>query len=84
MKTHYGFFENYGDYESPSYGCEETVCGCIGEIVLEKYTVDNWKNVTCKKCLKLKDAVIAGIKSDEEAIVHQMGEFVKFVEEGKI
>ena len=56
MKVHFGFFENYGDYESPCYGCETTVCGCTGENAIEN-TVDNWNEVTCKNCLKIKDAV---------------------------
>jgi hypothetical protein len=83
VKTHFGFFEDYGDYESPCYGCEITVCGCTGENAIEN-TVDDWKEVTCKKCLKLKDAVIAGIKSDEEAIMHQMGEMANFFKEEEL
>ena len=83
MKIHFGFFENYGNYESPCYGCETTVCGCTGENAIEN-TVNNWGKVTCKNCLKLKDAIIAGIKSDEEAIVHQMGEMADFIQKEEL
>lgn len=71
MKIHFGFFENYGNYESPCYGCEETICGCTGENALEN-TVDKWDEVTCKNCLRLKDTVTAGQKLDEEAIIWQI------------
>jgi hypothetical protein len=81
MKIHYGFFENCGDYESPLYICENTICGCSGEKVVEEYTIDYWEDVTCKKCLKLKDAVIKGEKLNEEAIVNQMGDMADFFEE---
>ena len=83
MKIHFGFMENYGDYESPCWGCETTVCGCTGENAIEN-TVDDWEEVTCKKCLRLKAAVIEGIKSDEEAIVHQMGEMADFFKKEKL
>ena len=72
MKIHFGYFENFGDYEYSMYGCESTICGHQGENVTEKYTVDDWGCVTCKKCLKLKDKVIAAHKADEEEIVKQM------------
>ena len=84
MKTHFGFFENCGDYETPLYICEKTICGLDSENVNEDFTTDNWKYVSCKKCLRLKDAVIKGEKLDEEAIVKQMGDMVKFFEEQEI
>ncbi len=84
MKIHFGFFENYGDYESPFYGCEETICGCIGENILENYTSEDWRDVTCQKCLNLKDKVIAGQEEDEKAIVQQMGEMADFFEKERL
>jgi len=83
VKIHFGFMENYGDYESHCYGCETTICGCTGENAIENAT-DNWEKVTCKNCLRLKDAVIAGIKSDEEAIIKQMGDMADFFEKQKV
>ena len=70
--------ENYGDYESASYGCEEVVCGCLGESATENAT-DDWDEVTCKKCLRLKDRVMAGTKVDEELICQQMGDMADFM-----
>jgi hypothetical protein len=80
---HFGFFENYGDYESPSYGCDETLCGYKTEIPCEN-SVDKWKDVTCKKCLKLKDNYKLSIKEEEKAIVQQMGEMAEYLKEGVI
>jgi len=76
-KIHYGFIYDCGDYESPSLCCDKTACGCIGEIPCVDATSD-WNMVNCKKCLKQKDAIIAGDKADEEVIVNQMGDFVDF------
>ena len=54
MKIHFGIISNEGNYESPLYYCEKTLCGYDSEIPCGN-AVDNWKYVTCKKCLKLKD-----------------------------
>ena len=78
MKTHFGFFCNDGDYEYPQVHCEKTVCGYDSENVTENYTYENWDLVTCKKCLKVKDEVIASQLEDEEFIVYQMGDMVDF------
>jgi len=79
---HFGFIVNEGDYETPiiCVDNDETICGCTGEEVLENYTTDNWKTVTCKKCLRLKDSVIRGQKEDEKAIIKQMGEMADFMQ----
>jgi len=80
MKTHYGFMENFGDYESPLWGCEETVCGCTGEVPCENAT-DDWDEVTCKKCLRLRGAVERGVEANEKALVDQMGDMADFFSE---
>jgi hypothetical protein len=80
MKEHYGFITNCGDYESPLFCCDETLCGCVGEEVLEEHTTDIWDIVTCKKCLRMKGAVIEGQKEDEKHIVEQMGDMADFME----
>ena len=77
MKIHFGLFEDWGDYEHPLTVCERTLCGCEGEIPTEN-SVEEWKLVTCKKCLRLKERYEMGVKADEEAIVHQMGEMAEF------
>ena len=77
MKIHFGFLENYGDYESPAYGCEEVVCGCHGEMSIENATSD-WDEVTCKKCLRLKEKVIEGERRDNEKAVKQLGDMADF------
>lgn len=77
MKIHFGLFEDYGDYEYPLRGCERTLCGYEGEIPCENAS-DDWEEITCKKCLKLKESYIQGCKIDEEVIIHQMGEMVEF------
>lgn len=79
MKTHFGAMENWGDYESPMYGCEETLCGETGEMPVENST-DDWDLVDCKRCLRLKDQYIEGCKEDEKSIIHQMGEMADFWE----
>jgi hypothetical protein len=72
MKTHYGLVtEDYYD--------ENTPCG-LKDIGDEIPLSTDWEMISCKKCLKMKDRIIAGIKADEEVIVKQMGDFVKFVE----
>jgi hypothetical protein len=78
---HFGFIINEGSWDCPCIcvAGDTTVCGCESEEVLEEYTTDNWKDVTCKKCLKLKDKVIANEKRDEEIIVKQMGEMADFM-----
>jgi len=55
MKTHFGIFKDCGDYEHPLVCCEETLCGLITEIPCENSS-DDWKEVDCKKCLKLRKA----------------------------
>lgn len=77
MKIHFGIILDYGDYESPLFGCEETLCGYIGEIPCEN-AVDNWSLVICKKCLKLKDSYESGKILDEKAILEEMGNMADF------
>ncbi len=81
MKTHFGYLINEGDYECPCIcvAGDKTICGCVGEEVLENYTTDNWKDVTCKKCLKLKDKVIKAHEEDEKECIKQMGEMADFL-----
>lgn len=77
MKTHYGFMENYGDYESPMWGCDITACGCTGEKAIENATGD-WDEVDCLNCLKVKNRVIEERKKDEEHIINDMGMMAEF------
>jgi len=79
VKKHFGIMEDWGDYEHPITGCDETLCGYIGEEVCENAT-DDWDFVTCKKCLRLKERYIEGCKIDEENIIKQMGEMADFFE----
>jgi hypothetical protein len=78
MKIHFGFFEVYGDYEHPCYGASETACGLSSETVLENFTVDNWEDVSCKLCLRLKEKITQAEKEDENVIAQQMGDMAKF------
>ena len=78
MKIHFGFLENYGSYESPAYGCYEVVCGCQGEIATETAT-NNWNEVTCKKCLHLKEKVVDGERHDNEEAAKQLGDMADFM-----
>jgi len=82
METHYGYMENYGDYESPFWGCERTACGCTGEKACEN-TTDEWDYVTCKNCLKVKNKVIRQHEEDEKHIVAEMGAMVEFFNKEK-
>jgi hypothetical protein len=77
MKTHFGYMENFGDYESQMWGCDRTACGYDGEIPTENAT-SNWEEVDCKKCLKMKDKIIAGEQEDEKHIIAQMGDQTDF------
>lgn len=77
MKIHFGFIVDHGDYESPCIGCERTLCGYDTELPCENSTAD-WEQVTCKKCLRLKDRYILGAKEEEKAIVEQMGDMADF------
>jgi hypothetical protein len=77
MKTHFGFIYDAGDYESPLICCDETACGETGEIPCEN-AVSECELITCKKCLRLKDAIIEGEKEDEKAIIAQMGDMADF------
>jgi hypothetical protein len=79
VKTHFGIFDDCGDYEHPLIICITTLCGYEGEIPTEN-SVNNWEEVTCKKCLRLKELYIEACKIDEEAIVRQMGEMADFIE----
>lgn len=79
MKIHYGYIYNAGDYETKIMCCEQTACGIDTEKTIENVTED-WDCVSCKKCLKLKDAVIQGKKRDEEIIIKQMGDFAEWME----
>ena len=73
MKIHFGIMVDCGTYENPSIGCEKTLCGCNGEIPCET-AVEDWRAVTCKKCLKLHEAYKISVVMDEKHIVDQMGE----------
>jgi hypothetical protein len=79
MKIHFGLIYNAGNYESPLNICDETLCGLTGEEPTVNAT-NNWNEVDCKKCLKLRGRYELGLKADEEAIVHQMGEMADFWE----
>lgn len=79
MKIHFGIMEDCGDYEHPLMICDETLCGCTGEIPTENSTND-WREVDCKKCLRLKNRYEDGIKEDEKYIVKQMGDMAEFFE----
>ena len=48
MKMHYGI-RFYYDGENLVFG--ETFCGLKSKNVLENFTTENEKNVTCKNCL---------------------------------
>ena len=80
MKIHFGLVYNAGDYEMPLICCDKTLCGLTSEIPCED-AVDDWSEVTCKKCLKLKDVYIKSCEEDEKIIVKQMGEMAYFFEE---
>lgn len=77
MKTHFGFMENYGDYESEMWGCESVLCGYDTEDVCENAT-DDWDMVDCKKCLRLRERYEIGVASNEKHIVEQMGDMAYF------
>ena len=66
-----------GSYESPCVICEETLCGCTGEIPCEN-SVEDWDLVSCKKCLNLRGAYEFGREAEENAIVAQMGDMADF------
>jgi hypothetical protein len=45
----------------------------------EKYdSTENWKYVTCKKCIKQKDKIMKYVKETEDRIIHDMGDMAKF------
>lgn len=77
MKTHFGIMQDWGDYEHPLVGCEETLCGYKGENACE-YTTENWKKVTCKRCLQRKDQYVQSQKIDKEAIAKEYGDMAEF------
>jgi hypothetical protein len=71
LKTHYdGFY----DAEEPP----QAYCGSIADELLAS---DRWNEVTCKKCLRLKDKAVKERKLIEEDIVKQMGEMCDFYKE---
>ncbi len=74
MKTH---FDPYTEPdESPD---EKAWCGTIlGD---ECDVTGNWKEVTCKRCLKNKEKFQSFFEETEKHIVAQMGDMVKFFEE---
>lgn len=76
MKIHFGLFEDCGSGEDPLSCCVKTLCGCHGEWSCEN-AVDDWDQVSCKKCLKLKKPYKIGCKLDEKIIVEQMGEMAE-------
>lgn len=53
---------------------ENGICGTYSENLTE-----NFSDVDCKKCLKLKDRVIKQNKIDMDIHCQQMGEFVDVV-----
>jgi len=81
MKMHFGFFEDCGSYETPLDCCEETLCGYPVGDSLEEYVTDCWNDISCKRCLRLKDAVVKGQEADEQAIIAQMGDMADFFKE---
>lgn len=82
MKTHFGIIYNGGDYESPLLICDNTLCGYDGEIPCEN-AVDNWKLVTCKKCLRLRESYEYNEKENEKHIIKQMGDMTDFFKKDK-
>lgn len=80
MTVHFGIIVDYGDYENPCICCDKTLCGYETEKACENST-DIWADVTCKKCLKLKDKYEQSEKQDNEIACNQMGEMAKFFRE---
>ena len=72
MKTHYDGFIN------PQYTYEEEPQAYCGTTADELQASNKWNEVTCKKCLKLKDRAIYERQLIEVDIVKQMGEMVDF------
>jgi hypothetical protein len=52
---------------------EEGICGHTSENI-----VDEWKYVTCKKCLAMKGKYLELIEKENKYIAKQMGDFVDF------
>lgn len=78
-KIHFGIMENHGDYEQTLIICETTLCGYTSEKSIENAT-DYWEDVTCKKCLNLKENYEKCQQIEEEHIVNQMGDMAEFFE----
>ena len=74
MKSHYEPYMADDVYDS-----EKFICGTpVGQ---EAEVSGDWRYVDCKRCLKAKERINEGIKSDEEQICKQMGEEVAFYQQ---
>ena len=74
MKTHYADVQR-GNESNPEDEWSETVCGIESENV-----EDDWKVVTCKKCLKRKTQYEKEMKIAMEHSCNDMKGFVEFME----
>lgn len=73
MKTH------FDPYTAPDE-CPDEKAWC-GTILGDECDVTgNWKEVTCKRCLKSKDKMQKAFEHNESMIVKQMGDMADFFE----
>lgn len=74
MKTH---FDPYIDPYDPEDGFRERyLCGAVAPE--DQYnSISDWNQVTCKRCLLIKDKLEAEYLEIEEEIVNQMGDMAK-------
>jgi len=73
LKTHFATVERANESDNSDYW-SETVCGLETE-----NTSDDWGDVDCKKCLKLKEQFAKEMKIAMEHNCNDMAEFVKFM-----
>ena len=69
MYTGTSGYEGSGEYYCPDY--DNYSCGArVGEDIT---ITNNWKYVTCKRCLKQKEKIDKNVEENEKEICNQMG-----------
>lgn len=69
---------HFDPYRDDDYYDGPAPCGTI---VGENYNSNSlWVNVTCKRCIKKRDALDKSFKDTEKVIIDQMGDMADFFE----
>lgn len=84
MKKHYNpyYYDSRRPCEEDYYGGENHRCGTPIHPDADYHATNNWKYVTCKRCLKQRAAIDKNFSDNEQVAINQMGDMAESFKHG--